>query len=460
MAMELIERIERTARREPSKPAYIHVANGQTLSYGQLAQSLRGPRAGGRLVLHGGNELALAPLLLRLIGGGADVLAVGRATPAGQCMELAQRIGGSGVFPEQRWESLLRDDRPLAALSQSPGGGALLLATSGSTGSSRVVRRTAASLDAMARAVADAIGMNGDDRVLMMLPLAHSYAVEHGLLGPLWAGATVLLCGGLDPAEMAAALKLGASVFPAVPSIIEMLSADDSTEVKFPVSQIRKIYSAGGFLPPAVCERFSVRHGAAVGQLYGATEIGSVTYRPAAGNDTRNVGTPMPGVSVRILRQEDSIQQAEAGESGEVAIRSPFMLSEYADDSAEPSRLIDGHFRTGDLGLLKDGQLHITGRIKFLIDAGNSKVNPIEVEEVIAAFPGVRECLVVHLPQTQTVSRLKAIVVAQPSLDTTALRQFLRGKLAAHKVPREIELRAELPRSATGKVLRHLVGGA
>jgi acyl-CoA synthetase (AMP-forming)/AMP-acid ligase II len=156
----------------------------------------------------------------------------------------------------------------------------------------------------------------------------------------------------------------------------------------------------------------------------------------------------MSGVSIRIL------------DAGEVAIRSPSMLASYVDDEAD-AELLDGHFLTGDLGTLTaDGALVITGRTKLLIDVGGLKVNPLEVEAAIETHPEVRECIVVPLPQSETVSRLRAIVIprdaaAAPTVD--ALRGHARSRLAPYKVPRVFEFRDELPRSATGKVLRAML---
>src|SRR5262249_43507185 len=113
-------------------------------------------------------------------------------------------------------------------------------------------------------------------------------------------------------------------------------------------------------------------------------------------------------------------------------------------------------FLTGDLGRLDRGRLFITGRLKQLIDVGGTKVNPTEVELVLKEHPAVADCVVVPIPVTQTVSRLKAVVTASGllPLDLEGVRAFARQRLAGYKVPRVVELRESLPRSATGKILR------
>ena len=135
------------------------------------------------------------------------------------------------------------------------------------------------------------------------------------------------------------------------------------------------------------------------------------------------------------------------------------MLSEYID--GERPLLSDGHFLTGDLGRLDaTGALTITGRIKLLIDIAGRKVNPLEVERVLSAHPAVGECIVVPLRVSETLNRLRAVVIpADPASPPTPieLRQFARARLSTYKIPRLFDIRATLPRSAAGKVLRHVL---
>ena len=135
------------------------------------------------------------------------------------------------------------------------------------------------------------------------------------------------------------------------------------------------------------------------------------------------------------------------------------MLSEYID--GEALALLNGYFLTGDLGRLDtSGALTLTGRIKLLVDIAGRKVNPLEVEEVLCSHPGVAECVVVPLRISDTLCRLRAVIVpAQPSepLNLRELRQFARERLSGYKVPRVFEVRETLPRSAAGKVLRHVL---
>ena len=379
--------------------------------------------------------------------------------------DLAKRVRICGVIGNARAVKLLEESCRLALrVEQLPGEsgptaaatpmGDLFLQSSGTTGLPKIVRRSGRSLDAVARAMAEVIGFTPADRVLMALPLPHSYGLEHGLLAPLWAGSCVHLCAGLDFPVVVRELKdEGITIFPGVPSAFEMLSHVAGANVAMP--SLRLAYSAGGPLPREVFDAFATRFGIAVTQLYGASEIGSVTYNSPAGGvpagdfDPASVGRPMAGVEIRILGGQPD---------GEIAIRAASMFDGYVDSPAE---LVDGFFATGDLGHVDAaGRLFITGRLKLLIDVGGFKVNPMEVEAVIARHPTVGSCIVVAMRQSRTVNRLKAVVTPRyPELQVPLeeLRQWARRHLAAYKVPRLFELRASLPRTPSGKIMRQLL---
>lgn len=337
----------------------------------------------------------------------------------------------------------------------------MLLLSSGTTGKPKIVRRDAASLDAVSAAMAQAVGFTRDDCVLAATPLFHSYGVEHGLLAPMWAGSQVDLCDGFERQVVHRHLLSGSTtIFPGVPFMYEMLcdAAVDSTTL----TRLRRAYSAGGPLPRALFERMEQKFGARVTQLYGATEIGSVTFHSPEDEpfDPGSVGRAIQGVQLLMLDPSapDTNHPLPTDAEGHVAIKAASMLSGYLD--GEPAPLLDGYFLTGDLGRLDPrGRLTITGRIKLLIDIGGRKVNPLEVEEVIARHPDVGACVVVPMEMSETLFRLKAIVVpARPDAppDPRELRGWVRERLSHYKVPRVFEVRSDLPRSAAGKILRNL----
>lgn len=334
----------------------------------------------------------------------------------------------------------------------------LMLISSGTTGEPKIVYRTPASIDAVAHDVAAALALTPDDCVLAMIPLVHSYGVEHGIFAPTYAGARVHLCRGVRAAQMCGALDHGGvTVLPGVPAVFDMLSGFGSGEERFP--RLRLALSAGAPLPMSVFDACLRRLRLRVGQLYGSSEVGSITWNDPlrAGHDPLSSGFGMSGVELRILDASapELHSPLPAGAEGELWVRSPSMLEHYV---GAPSPLVDGFFATGDLARLSAaGELTITGRLKLLIDIGARKVNPLEIERVLGRQQGVRECVVLPVRVSETVARLRALVVPErPDAPPPAerLRESLRTELSAYKVPRMIEIVDELPKSPTGKLVR------
>ncbi|HEY8667238.1 MAG TPA: class I adenylate-forming enzyme family protein [Tepidisphaeraceae bacterium] len=441
---------------------------------GALAGHLRQVIAdGGTLLLCCPNQAEYIVAYLAIVSTGAAVFPISPELTVVEIATAAERSGAAGILApsallqlldKSNLDALLRiplDDVIRSALgAQRPSrmgssAAAMLLQSSGTTGQPKIVRRGAAALDAVSEAMVEAVGFRPSDHVLACVPLCHSYGVEHGLLAPIFAGSCIHLCRGFELSVVQRALSQEQiTLFPAVPFMLEMLCqlVDD-----VPATKLHKVYSAGGRLPATVAEVIQHRFDIRIGQVYGATEIGSVTFNDpsSAEFDPTTVGLPMRGVSIRIL--DDAMTPQLPGTDGHVAIAADSMLSEYV--GGEAVHLQDGHFLTGDLGRVNEsGALTITGRTKLLIDVGGLKVNPLEVEEVLARHPKIAECVVVPIEITQTVSRLKAIVVVREGeVSEAELRQFARQNLASYKVPRVFEMRPSLPRSAAGKVLRHLL---
>ena len=341
-------------------------------------------------------------------------------------------------------------------------GSGLMLLSSGTTGDPKIAMRSGPSLDAVARNVSEATGLQANDRVLGMIPLCHSYGVEHGILAPTYAGCAVHLCRGFDTRVVIEQLTSGAvTVLPGVPSIFELLARWGDGTTAFP--QLRCAYSAGSQLPMTIFDACQRQLQLRVGQLYGSSEVGSVTFNSphAPGHDPMSSGLPMTGVITAIVDpQSQSLDHPlPPGVEGELAIHAPSMLDGYVGQN-EPS-IHNGYFLTGDLARVNTaGQLTITGRIKLLIDVGALKVNPLEVESVLAQHDEVQDCVVVGTPVTDTISRVRAVVVPRdidnpPSSES--LRHFARARLSAHKVPRVIDITESLPKSPTGKILRRQI---
>jgi long-chain acyl-CoA synthetase len=240
-----------------------------------------------------------------------------------------------------------------------------------------------------------------------------------------------------------------ATVFPAVPFILKLLA-----EAPGPgdLSALRLCLSAAAALPRPTFEAFDQRFGVPVRQLYGSTETGAVTANldddPWA--TWRSVGRPLDGVEVNVLGPNG--EPADAGRIGEIAIRSPAMTRGYTAGAA----FTGGWFVSSDRGRIDDaGRLHITGRTQVLIHVKGDKVDPIEVEDVLAVHPAVREVVVVGIESAaEGEDLIKAVVVPDGPCQARELIRFARERLSNYKVPQMVEFRDEIPKSASGDVLR------
>lgn len=397
-----------------------------------------------------GNEPAFVAAMLGIIRAGRNAAPISPDSRA-ELAEVARQTQAAAIISDQPASRAMlislaeirrMRDIPSSGDAANPGGD-LLLQSSGTTGRPKIVSRSAASLDAVSEAMCEAIGFGPDDHILAAAPLCHSYGIEHGLLAPVWAGCCTHLCQGFDLPLVMRQLSEKITIFPGVPFMFDALAQAPGGGQLFP--KLRRAYSAGGPLPAAVSQAFARRYGVDVGQVYGATELGSVTF------GYTGVGRAMRDVSIRIDSETD-----------EIAIAAPSMFDGYLHEPGETEQHMDaGHFLTGDLGRMdSSGNLILTGRLKLLIDVGGRKVNPLEIEAVLAEHPAVAESVVSPMMLSDTVTRLKAVIVPRPGVAVPAageLRQFVKERLSPYKVPRVFEIRQSLPRGASGKIQRHQV---
>ena len=480
MTMQLLERLQSHARSAQSRTAYREVGvKGREMTYAQLwkatgamAGRLRARiERGGVVMLCLPNRIEYPVAFLGALAAGCAVFPVSAESTEAELLALARNAGVATIIGTPRACAALNENVACAIrideilckgatesdiLVQT--GGDLLLCSSGTTSRPKIVVRDAASLDAVASGTCKAVGFGTEDRALAVVPLCHSYGLEHGLLAPLWAGSAVHLCDGLDLGVVMSQLReAGITLLPSVPSVYDMMCRIGDAH---PLPALRKAYAAGAPLPMTISDAFAAKYGVRIGQLYGATEIGSVAYAdPDADHfDARSVGMPFDGVRVRIA-EPGTFATAPIGAEGEVLIAAPSMFRGYLHETTSSTN--EGFFATGDLGRVDEfGNLTITGRLKLLIEVGGQKVNVLELEDLLMKHPSVGEAVVLAMRVSETVSRLKAVVTPRDAAHPPVpdeLRQFLRERLSAYKVPRVIEVRATLPRSAAGKVLRRML---
>ena len=355
------------------------------------------------------------------------------------------------------------------AIAEGPAGpddDAFILLTSGTAARPKMVPLTQASVCLSAYNAGAVLSLVPEDRLLNVLPLFHAHGLISGLLTGLAAGSSVVLTSGFDAVSFFGWLKeFRPSWYTAVPTIHRaLLSAakesqrDDPTP---PQTSLRLIRSASASLAPATLEGLEKLFGVPVIETYGMTEGASqIAANP---RERRKVGSVGRAAGPEIAIMDNEGRMVPNGEHGEIVLRGPTMTRGYYNDpEATKAAFRDGWFRTGDLGYLDaDGYLFIVGRIKDVINRGGQKVSPSEVEEVLLSHADVLEAGAFAIPHKKLGENVAAVVTLRPNRETSPsqLRQFVRQRLAAYKVPSLIRIVPEIPKGASGKIKRGELAG-
>jgi long-chain acyl-CoA synthetase len=339
---------------------------------------------------------------------------------------------------------------------------AVLLYTSGTSGLPKGVVLTYGNLQSDVEAAIEHAQLKDRHRFLGIVPLFHSTGMLATLLAPTTLGAMVVYQARFSPLAVVKALREHQiSVLAAVPSMyaaLLRLKEAGPEDVKSMYAAI----SGGEPLPANVREGFTQKFGIPLFEGYGLTEtIGPVAFNTPQNHRAGSVGRLIPGAQARIV--DDDGHDATPGLSGEVWLRGPMVMQGYFNlpDETAAARTADGYFRTGDLGLIDaEGYLHITGRKKDLIIVAGEKAVPREIEETIMRHPGVADCAVVGKKDASRGEVVVAFVVPREGQEVKPeeIRSFAGDQgLPNWKVPREVHIVNDLPRSPTGKVLKRVL---
>ncbi len=350
---------------------------------------------------------------------------------------------------------------------------AFIMYTSGTTGRSKGARMSHNAILATMTALLAAWAWEQEDRLLLVLPLFHTHGLVVGLHCALAAGATVLLRPQFEAEETVNELFAGvATCFFAVPTIyvrlVEELRRRTPAE-RAALAAMRLFCSGSAPLAAETFNAFRELTGHTILERYGMTETGMNLSNPYAGARVAgSVGTPLPGVCMRIVRVEEgkgAPVDVTPGEEGELLVRGANLFSGYwnaPEKTAESfSHDADGHawFHTGDLARQETATGYVTllGRRHELIISGGFNIYPREIEELLVSYPGVREAAVVGVKHAEWGEVPAAWLVCDGALDAEALVRWCRTQLAAFKVPKTIQVVESLPRNAMGKVQKNLL---
>ena len=342
---------------------------------------------------------------------------------------------------------------------------ALIIYTSGTTGRSKGAMISHNNVIATVTALLAAWGWTANDKLLLCLPLFHTHGLIVGLHCALAAGATVLLRAKYEDQMIVDDLLSGEpTLFFAVPTIYVRLVETLRNAPKGDFSHLRLFCSGSAPLAPETFTDFQALTGHTILERYGMTETGmNLSNHYAGPRIAGSVGTPLPGVEMRIV--DNHGHDVAVGAEGELLVLGGNVFSGYwnAPEKTATSFSHDAlgqqWFHTGDLARQDptNGYVTLLGRRHELIISGGFNIYPREIEEMLATFPGISEAAVIGAPHPEWGEVPVAYIVCTESIDNDALVRHCRGLLASFKVPNAFHRVDELPRNAMGKLQKNLL---
>lgn len=476
--MNLVDHFLRTAKQQPDHPAIVSPRTGHTDSYRSLAAEVEetaqklaaaGVAPGHCVGLHVPSGRDYVVLTYALWRCGACVSPIAVELTRDEKLEICTSICLHQVISPKRQLGIFGTLQPGAptALSDnavvaeveparlSPDGfdalnPAFLRFTSGTTGTSKGVVLSHEAIDARIHAANQVLGIGPEDRVIWLLSMSYHFAVT--IVSYLSFGATIVLCPNVLGRTMVETTRAhrGTLIYGAPTHFQWMSRQGEPADVR----SLRLAVSTTTALPAQIAESFLQRFHMPLNQAYGIIEIGLPCINDRGREKPGSVGRVLPAYEIELA-------ETKLGEEHK-AIRfrgSGFLDAYYQPWQTREQLTDDGWFATGDLGYLDDdGYLFIMGRSKEVISVAGVKFFPQEVERVLDAHPAVAQSLVFPLPHPVLGEAPHARIVLASGVtampDAAELRKFLGAHVAQFKLPRQFEVVAELPKTASGKLLR------
>jgi acyl-CoA synthetase (AMP-forming)/AMP-acid ligase II len=416
---------------------------------------------------------------------GADVLYLNTAFAGPQLAEVVQREGPTALIYDEEFSGLLEqagegrlrfvawhdgdsgarsdptlDDLIAAGSDRLPEVpsrvGRTVILTSGTTGSPKGANRSSPQSLDPAISLLSKIPLKRGQTTHIAAPLFHSWGFAHFTIG-LMLNSTLVLQRRFDPeASLAAIARTRADSLVVVPVMMQrILDLPAETRRRYNCSSLSIVAASGSALPGDLATEWMDEYGDTLYNLYGSTEVAWATI--ASPDEMRaapgTAGTPPRGTVVRLYDEQG--KPVPDGRTGRIFVGNEFLFEGYTGGGTKDE--IDGLMATGDVGRFDDGgRLFVEGRDDEMIVSGGENVFPKEVEDLLARHDAILEAAAIGISDAEFGQRLLAFVVPKPGVEIgeADLKAYVKANLARYKVPREIRFLAQLPRNATGKVVK------
>jgi len=491
--MNLADMLQSRAAASPEHPAILF--EGTTTTYRQLderssqlahAMAARGIAAGDRVaiflpnlpefavVYYAAQRLGAVPVSINAIfrsaeveylvndSGSRIVFTTGELAgfvPREKCPGLEHLVVVDGPAPESLAEWMSSQPTGFDPVPRAADAPAALLYSSGTTGFPKGVTLTQANIASNIATAARCSGYRSDDRLAAFLPLFHVYGQNYIMNAAVLAGATLVLFRRFVPDQVLKSVQQDRiTMFFGVPTIFIGLLSMDLTP--YDLSSIRYEMSAAATMPEEISRRWTERFGRRVYEGYGLTECSPFAcYNDLVEHRFGSVGRAVEGFELAIFDEND--RELPRGEWGEIVIRGPGVMKGYWNRPEDTERALRGGWlHSGDIGRMDaDGYVYIVDRVKDMINVSGFKVWPAEVEQYLYKLPQVQEVAVYGIPHPEKGEQVAVAVVpkAGQPLSADEVIAYCRENIAAYKVPARVDVVSELPKSATGKILKRIL---
>jgi len=492
MGVDLVDISAKRAALTPNRIAFEDALTGRTLTYAQLED--RCARAAAVLASLGvvrddrvailcRNRIEFFEIMFACAKLGAIFVPLNWRSPAAELLALiadcsaklvifggedeatALSLGGGSLALDNGYEAALAAASPLATDRRWRGDDTwFLMYTSGTTGQPKGVIQTYQMSVVNAFHVGEAFDLRDGDTTLNFLPLFHSAGIQLVTIPTLISGGTVIVLPGFDESR-ALSLMPRLDIFFGVPAVYQQLSLHPDFE-RADLARVRSWGCGGAPLADVLVELYAAK-GVKVCNGYGMTETGPTAFiamKEDALQKIGSVGKPLMLLDVRIVDADGN--DMPVGESGEIWMRGPGLTPGYWKKPEETAKAFtaDGWLKSGDIGRRDaDGCYYVAGRIKEMYISGGENVYPAEVENVLARHPSILETAIIGVADEKWGEVGHAFIMLRPGaapVTAAEVIQFCRANVAGYKAPRHVTFVDEFPRTAAGKIRKHMLAAA